>query len=273
MAEGNPRQRNERRVKLSRRFLLSLCPWAIVLVGGALLLSGCTATPGADIPIPSLRVGVEQAESPQDVALGLEIIALLTVLTLAPAILIMMTAFTRIVIVLAILRSAIGIPQVPPNQVLTGLALFLTFFVMAPTFEQMNEQALQPYMRNEIDAELALTRAVEPLREFMFRQTREADLALFVRMARVEQPRTREEVPTYVLIPAFVISELKTAFQMGLFLFVPFLVIDIVVATTLLSMCLLMLPPVIISLPFKILLFVLVDGWHLVAQSLVEGFR
>jgi len=203
----------------------------------------------------------------------LQILALLTVLTLAPSILVMMTAFTRIVIVLAILRTAIGVPQVPPNQVLVGLALFLTLYVMAPTLELINSQAIQPYLNNQINAETALSRGLEPLRDFMFRQTREADLALFIRMSRIPEPRAREDVPTHVLIPAFIISELKTAFQMALFLFVPFLVIDIVVAVILMSMGILFLPPVIISLPFKILLFVLVDGWHLVAQSLVEGFR
>jgi len=222
--------------------------------------------------IPRVSVGVEKAEGPQDVALSLQILALLTVLTLAPAILIMMTSFTRIIVVLSFVRNALATQQMPPNQVLIGLALFLTFFIMAPVLAQVNQEALQPYLNGEMGQEEALDRAAEPLREFMIRQTREKDLALFIKFARMEPPEDADEVPTYLLIPAFAISELKTAFQIGFMIFVPFLVIDMIVASTLMSMGMLMLPPMMISLPFKILLFVLVDGWHLVVQSLMGSF-
>ncbi|NLW40877.1 MAG: flagellar type III secretion system pore protein FliP [Tissierellia bacterium] len=204
---------------------------------------------------------------------SLQILFLLTVLTLAPSILIMMTSFTRLIIVLSFIRNALGLQQTPPNQVIIGLALFLTFFIMAPIGSQINQEALQPYLREEIDQEVALQRALEPIREFMFRQTRDKDLALFLNIKNLDTVNNLEEVPNHVLIPAFIISELKTAFQIGFVIYVPFLVIDMVVASTLMSMGMMMLPPVIISLPFKILLFVLVDGWNLIVKSLVLGFR
>lgn len=228
---------------------------------------------GMGIPIPRFEIGMGQAAAPQDVAMSLQILILLTILTLAPAILIMLTSFTRIVIVLSFIRNALGSQQVPPNQVLIGLALFLTFFVMAPTLNKVNEQALQPYLKGQITQEVALERAVRPLREFMFRQTREKDLALFVKLAKAPRPKNPGDVPTYVLIPAFVISEIKTAFEIGFVIYIPFLVIDMVVASILMSMGMLMLPPVMISLPFKILLFVMVDGWNLVIGSLVRSFH
>ncbi|MBI2939669.1 MAG: flagellar type III secretion system pore protein FliP, partial [Chloroflexi bacterium] len=208
-----------------------------------------------------------------DVATGLQIIAMLTILTLAPSILIMMTSFTRTIIVLSLIRNAIGIPQLPPNQVLIGLSLFLTFFVMAPTWNAVNQNALQPYLGGEIAEGVAFQRGMAPVRTFMLKQTRERDLALFVFLAKMERPRTPDDIPDHVLIPAFILSELKTAFQMGFIIFVPFLIIDLVVSSTLMSMGMLMLPPVTISLPFKILLFVLVDGWHLVIRSLVLSFQ
>jgi len=204
---------------------------------------------------------------------SLQILMLLTVLSMAPAILMMMTSFTRIIIVLSFVRNALGTQQLPPNQVLVGLSVFLTFFIMAPTWNQINTNAVQPYMQNQISQTEAIDRAEEPLRIFMFRQTREKDLELFVGLSKIERPKTYRDVPTYVLIPAFVISELKTAFQMGFAIFIPFIVIDMIVASTLMSIGMMMLPPMMISLPFKLLLFVLVDGWHLVVESLVGSFH
>ncbi|HHT62344.1 MAG: flagellar type III secretion system pore protein FliP [Bacillota bacterium] len=202
----------------------------------------------------------------------IEILLLVTILSLVPAILVLMTSFTRIVVVLAFVRNALGTQQLPPNQVIIGLALFLTFFVMMPTFTQINTNALQPYLAQEISREEAIRQAEGPLRTFMFKQTREKDLELFVGMSGLERPQTYGDIPTYVLIPAFVISELKTAFQMGFALFIPFMIIDMVVASALMSMGMMMLPPMMISLPFKILLFVLVDGWHMVVESLIVSF-
>jgi flagellar biosynthetic protein FliP len=196
----------------------------------------------------------------------------MTVLSLAPAILIMLTSFTRIVIVLSLLRRALGTMQMPPNQVMIGLALFLTFFIMSPVFNEIHQQALKPYMAKEIGHEEALRQAIKPLRAFMLTQTREKDLALFVDVSKTERPKVAEDVPTTVLIPAFIISEVKTAFQIGLLLYVPFLVIDMVVASVLLSMGMMMLPPIMVSLPFKLMLFVLADGWYLLVGSLVRSF-
>ncbi|MDH7495386.1 MAG: flagellar type III secretion system pore protein FliP [Bacillota bacterium] len=234
---------------------------------------GPTVDIGGMLPLPRIEVGVESADSPKEVSTSLQILALLTVLTLAPAILVMLTSFTRIIIVLSFVRSAMGSQQVPPNQVLIGLALFLTFFVMAPTLGAANEQALQPYLQGEISQQVALDRAAAPLREFMLRQTREKDIALFTALAKAKQPANPSEVPLLVLIPAFTISELKTAFEIGFLIYVPFLVIDMVVASVLMSMGMLMLPPVMISLPFKLLLFVMVDGWNLVIGSLLRSFH
>ncbi|MHB8073727.1 flagellar type III secretion system pore protein FliP [Desulfosporosinus fructosivorans] len=209
----------------------------------------------------------------QQTGTSLQILMMLTVLSLAPAILMMMTSFTRIIIVLSFVRNALGTQQLPPNQVMVGLALFLSFFVMMPTWTQINTNALQPFMKNEITQTEALAKAEEPLRNFMFRQTREKDLELFVGLSKMERPKTYRDVPTHVLIPAFVISELKTAFQMGFAIFIPFIVIDMIVSSTLMSIGMMMLPPMMISLPFKLLLFVLVDGWHLVVESLVTSFK
>ena len=209
----------------------------------------------------------------QQTGTSLQILMLLTVLSLAPAVLMMMTSFTRIIIVLSFVRNALGTQQLPPNQVLVGLSLFLTFFIMTPTWNQINANAVQPYMKNQITQTEALVKAEEPIRMFMFKQTREKDLELFVGLSKMERPKTYRNVPTYVLIPAFVISELKTAFQMGFAIFIPFIVIDMIVSSTLMSIGMMMLPPMMISLPFKLLLFVLVDGWHLVVESLVTSFH
>ena len=223
--------------------------------------------------IPSLNVEVGTAENPEQVASTLQVIAVLTLATLAPGILMMTTSFVRIIVIIGFLRNALATQNVPPNQVIIALAMFLTFYIMAPYWSQANENGLQPYLAGQISQEEAITNVLEPMREFMFRQTREADLALFVNLSDAERPNSQEDVSTFVLIPAFMISELKTAFQIGFMLYVPFIVIDMIVATTLMSMGMMMLPPVMISLPFKILLFVMIDGWHLLIRSIIVSFR
>ena len=247
----------------------------LVLIVLCLMVAGWAAAQdkGSSLPLPKLSVEVGKATKPDDVAVTLQILFLMTVLSLAPAILILTTAFTRIVVVLHFLRQALGTQQVPPSQVLIGLAMFLTFFVMAPTWNRVNQDAIQPYMKNTISLQQAYDRGVVPVREFMLRQTREEDLALFMKLANVDKPQTRDDVPIHALIPAFAISELRIGFEIGFLLFIPFLVIDMVISSILLSMGMMMLPPVLISLPFKILLFILVDGWHLVVRSLLESFR
>lgn len=228
---------------------------------------------GVRMPIPKVAFDITEATGPKDVALSLQILFLLSILTLAPSIIIMTTAFTRVVIVLDFVKRALSLQQMPPNQVIVGLSLFLTFFIMAPTFTEMNEKALQPYINGKINNEQFFDRGIQPLREFMFRQTREKDIALFVRLAKIEKPKTEKDVPTYCLIPAFMISELKVAFEIGIYLFLPFIVIDMIIASTLMAMGMIMLPPVMISLPFKIILFILVDGWNLLIYELVKSFR
>ncbi len=223
--------------------------------------------------LPRISVDVGQSSKPEDAAVTLEIIFLLTILTLAPAILIMLTSFTRIVVVLSFLRMAIGTQQIPPTQLIVGLSLFLTMFVMGPTMDRVYNDAVTPYLEKQIDHKVALDRAMKPIRTFMLKNTREKDLALFVNLSREPRPRNADELSNRVLIPSFVISELKTAFQISFVLFIPFIIIDMVVSSTLLSMGMMMLPPVTVSLPFKILLFVLVDGWHLIVQSLVMSFK
>ena len=207
-----------------------------------------------------------------DGANAVQIFLLVAGLSLVPAMLFTLTGFTRILIVLGFIRSGLGTPTAPPNQVLIGIAFFLTLFVMQPTFAKIHEDAVKPLRAEQITQETAFERAEAPMREFMFDQTREKDIALFAGLAKLERPETRADIPTYVLIPAFTISELKTAFQIGFLIFIPFLIIDMVVASTLMSMGMIMLPPVMISLPFKVLLFVLVDGWSLTIESLVLGF-
>lgn len=250
--------------------LLPAFATVFVLCAGVALSQERTGTP---IPVPKVTFGVDQAQSPKEVSLSLQIMFLLTVLSLAPSILMLMTSFTRIVIVLSFVRNALGTQQMPPSQVLAGIAMFLTFFIMAPTFKEVNDNALQPYLAEKLTHTEALKAAEAPMREFMFRQTRKKDLALFVNLARMERPKTKDDIPTYVLIPAFVISELQSAFQMGFIIFIPFLVIDMVVASTLMSMGMMMLPPIMISLPFKLLIFIMVDGWGLIARGLVLSFH
>jgi flagellar biosynthetic protein FliP len=232
------------------------------------------AAPTAPIvPLPKLDFGVSAATKPSDVALSLQILLLLTVLSVAPTLLVLLTSFTRIVVVLSFVRTALGTQQVPPNQVLTGLALLLTFFVMNPVINEINTKALQPYMQQKISQSQALTTASVPLRRFMFKQTREKDINLFYQLSKEPAPKTQDDVPTYLLIPAFVISELKTAFEIGFAIYVPFIVIDMVVASILLSMGMMMIPPVMISLPFKILIFLLVDGWNLTINALFTSYK
>lgn len=221
------------------------------------------------INIPGVDFGTD---APEDVAVTLQLLFLMTILSLAPGILIMMTSFTRIIIVLSFVRTGLGTQSMPPNQVLVGLALFLTFFIMSPIAADINESALQPYLAGEVTQQEALDTAVVPVKEFMAKHTREKDLALFFKYAGLEKPESIEEIPLTSLIPAFAISELKTAFQIGFVIFIPFLIIDMVVASTLMAMGMMMLPPVMISLPFKILLFVLVDGWYLIIESLLVSF-
>jgi flagellar biosynthesis protein FliP len=227
----------------------------------------------AGVALPNIQIGMQNANSPEQVAQGVQILLLLTVLTLAPSILVMTTSFTRMVIVLSLVRQAIGTPTLPPSQIIVSLALIMSFFVMTPTFDQINVQAFQPFMKGSMPVEVALEKTMEPLRLFMFKQTNEKDIALFTKLAKRPKPKTTADVPTHVLLPAFIISELKTAFQLGFVLFLPFIVIDIVVSSILVSMGMMFLPPVTISLPFKLILFVLVDGWHLIAESLILGFR
>lgn len=258
---------------LGRRIFRRRTLFILAVLGLALLtLTGCAqAAPGQ--PQPQPNQGILDTNNPQNVSSAIQILVLVTVLSLAPAILVMVTSFTRIIVVLSLVRNAIGIPQLPPNQVMIGLALFLTAFVMAPAIKQINTEAVQPYLNGQMSQQEAFNKGEAPLRTFMLKQTREQDLGLFLKLSGSEKPATKDDVPTYVLVPAFTISELKTAFQMGFVMFVPFLIIDLVVSSALLSMGMMMLPPVIVSLPFKILLFVLVDGWYLIIGSLVGSFN
>jgi flagellar biosynthesis protein FliP len=224
------------------------------------------------IPNSLLSIDLNSSKDAGQLTVVLQIFILLTILSLAPAILIMLTAFTRIVIVLSILRQAIGAQQSPPNQVIIGLALFLTLFIMTPVWNNVQENAITPYINKEITQKQAFERAVVPIRKFMAKQTREKDIAMLVAVSKIEKPKNIDDIPMTVLIPSFVISELKTAFQMGFLLYIPFLILDVVISSILLSMGMMMLPPVMISLPFKLMLFVLADGWHLIVGSIVKSF-
>lgn len=242
----------------------------IFLVLGLLFFSSPLAH--AAISLPSINIGMQTASTPQEFTQGVQVLIMLTILTLAPSIIIMTTAFIRIVIVLSLTRQAIGTSTLPPNQVIVGLALILTFFVMSPTLSKINETAYQPYMKNMITQQQALDNSLVPIRDFMFKQTHENELALFVKLSKIEKPKNKNDVPTYVLIPSFVLSELKTAFKIGFVIFLPFLVIDLVVASVLVSMGMMFLPPTTIAMPFKLIMFVMVDGWFLITKSLIEGF-
>lgn len=251
------------RIRTKRSFIITLT--AMMLLAGV-------AVYAAPIPFPSLNIGVGTATKPNDVAVTVQIFILLTIMSLAPGLLIMTTSFTRISVVLSFLRTAMGTQAAPSNQVILALSMFLTFFIMTPVWQQINKDAYQPWKAQQISQEQALERAVRPVRTFMLSQTREKDLALFVSLSKLPRPKNAEEIPTLTIIPAFMISELRTAFQIGFLIYIPFIVVDMVVASVLMSMGMMMLPPVMISLPFKILLFVLVDGWGLVIGSLVKSF-
>ena len=262
---------------MNRRLLIVLAAlaslFAIVAFAVPALAQSVPGPANPTIPIPRVNIGISPATKPSDVALSLQILLLLTVVTLAPTLLVLLTSFTRIVIVLSFVRTALGTQQVPPTQVLVGLSLLLTFFVMNPVIQDINKNALQPYLSNKISQSVAVDRAAKPLRVFMFKQTREKDIALFYSLSKEKRPAQQADVPTYLLVPAFVISELKTAFQIGFAIYIPFIVIDMVVASVLLSMGMMMIPPVIISLPFKILIFLLVDGWNLTVAALFASFQ
>ncbi len=250
-------------------------PITAALVFTAFIFLSPVRCQGSNTPVsisPYLSIGLDKAEDPGQVSVVLQIFLLLTVLSLVPAILIMLTSFTRIVIVLSLLRQAIGAQQMPPNQIIIGLSLFLTFFVMTPVWESVNQEALQPFLNKKITQREALEKAAVPVRKFMLGQTREKDLSLLVSISDIKRPKNADEIPTTVLISSFIISELKTAFMIGFLLYIPFLIIDMVVASILLSMGMMMLPPVMISLPFKLMLFVLTDGWYLVVGSLLKSF-
>ncbi|MDX8387491.1 MAG: flagellar type III secretion system pore protein FliP [Ghiorsea sp.] len=225
------------------------------------------------VDVPTMSISLGESDDPESWFTGLKIIAGLTVLALAPSILVMMTSFTRILIVFAFLRQALGTQQSPPTQILVGLALFMTIFIMMPVWDTIDRTALTPYLNEEINQSEAMDKAIDPLRGFMLRQTREDDLILFLNAAKMDKPQTAEETPMHVLIPSFVISELRTAFEIGFLIYIPFVVLDLVVASVLMSMGMMMLPPVMISLPLKIILFVLVDGWHLITASLLQSFH
>lgn len=241
-------------------------------LGGLILLGMGLLSADAQV-LPKLSVEFNKAGDPGDIAVTLQLVAMMTVLSLAPSILIMMTCFTRIAVVLGFLRQAMGTQNAPPNQMLMGLSLFLTFFVMHPTLTRMNDDGLQPYLKKQINYQDALDRGMKPLREFMMRQVDEKDLALMVRLSRMPAPRNADDIGYITLIPAFCLSELRSAFIIGFLIYLPFLIIDMVVASVLMSMGMMMLPPMMISTPFKLILFVLVDGWNLVIHQLVMSFR
>jgi len=224
------------------------------------------------IPFPKIGVDIGTADTPEDVSTTLQILLLMTVLSLAPSILIMTTSYLRLIIVFHFLKTALGTQSMPPSQLLAGIALFITFFIMSPTFSRINDEALQPLMNNEIKVEDALDKGIQPLREFMLKNVRDEDIALFVEMAGIDMPATRVELPTYILLPAFAISELRAGFIIGFFIFIPFLMVDMIIASILLSMGMMMIPPMMISLPFKILLFILIDGWSLIIGSVIRSF-
>ncbi|MBM7867121.1 flagellar biosynthetic protein FliP [Heliobacterium gestii] len=245
----------------------------ILLASLMVIFTWALPAQAAPLQIPTVTFGVESAQNPTEVSTSLQILFILTILSLAPSILIMMTCFTRIIVVLHFTRTALALQTMPPNQILIGLTLFLTFFIMAPTWTAINDQALQPYLAGKLSQEQALDKASDPLREFMLKQTREKDLALFVNMSNMEQPQTYRDIPTKVVIPAYILSELKTAFQIGAVIYLPFIVIDMIVGSVLMSMGMMMLPPAMISLPFKVLIFVLVDGWYLIVRSLILSYQ
>ena len=255
---------------MNRRKYISV----IITIASALVILSGVFSPAysQSVPIPSIRIAIGESEEPGDLSVTLKILFLITILSVAPTILIMLTSFTRMVVVFSFLRHAMGTQQMPPNQVMVSLALFLTFFIMTPVWQEINDNALKPFLAKEISYETALDRAAEPLKTFMLRQTRDKDLSLLMKVSKIKKPTRASDVSLTTLIPSFVISELRIAFQIGFLIYVPFLILDMVVACVLLSMGMMMLPPIMISLPFKLLLFVLVDGWYLIVGSLVRSF-
>ncbi|MGV7221895.1 MAG: flagellar type III secretion system pore protein FliP [Nitrospinales bacterium] len=252
-------------MSLSVRIILAVIPiWS--------LLSMTFCIEAWALPVPNIQIGVDNTDNPGTIVNSLQIMFLLTILTLAPSILIMMTSFTRILIVLSFLRQAIGVQQTPSTQILIGLTLFLTLFLMSPVWTEINDKALQPYLEQEISQEDAWDQAQMPVKSFMLKQVREKDLELFVNLSEPQETVSKENIQLQVVAPAFIISELKTAFQIGFLIYIPFLILDMVVASILLSMGMIMVPPALVSLPFKLMLFVMVDGWHLVVGSLVKSF-
>lgn len=243
---------------------------AAFMLAALLPVQGWAADPATTVPL--ISIDMDQNPEPGKVGVVMRIFLLLTVLSLAPSILVMLTSFTRIAIVLSLLKQAMGTNQLPPSQIIVGLSLFLTFFIMTPVWETVNQEAVKPYLANELSSKEAMQKAVQPIRKFMIKHTREKDLAMLVDVAKMQRPKNIDEIPMQVLIPSFIMSELKTAFQIGFMLYVPFLIIDMVVASVLLSMGMMMLPPVMVSLPFKLMVFVLIDGWYLIVGSLVKSF-
>ncbi len=252
-------------------------PWSFVgwsaLILTLLLLSLGVTTQLHAQPLPKITLEFAKQTGKEQKSLAIQILFLITILSLAPSIMIMMTSFTRLVIVFHFLRMALGTQQSPSNQIIIGLSLFLTFFIMHPVLNEINSSSLQPFLKDKISEEQAINNALKPVRKFMLKETREKDLMLFVNLAKIPKPKSPQDLPTYVLIPAFIISELRIAFQIGFMLYLPLVLIDLIVGVILMSMGMMMLPPMMISLPFKIVLFILVDGWYLVVQSVVNGFK
>lgn len=252
---------------MNKRLLFVLIIFFVLFAGSA------PAQQNPTITLPKIGIDVGASDSPQDISVTLQILLLMTILSLAPSIMIMTTCYLRIIIVFHFLKSAMGTQSMPPGQLLAGIALFITFFVMAPTWKQVNDEAMKPLMDGKITVNEAYDKGIEPIRDFMFRNVRDEDLELFIGLASLERPEDRNELPTYIVVPAFAISELRAGFIIGFFLFIPFLMVDMIISSILMSMGMMMLPPMLISLPFKILLFILVDGWNLIIGSVVRSIQ
>lgn len=259
-------------MKNKKEIIFFLTIFTVTIFGLIFMGSQVYAAP-ANIPIPKVNLSIDNGGSPQNYVDNIKLLIVLTILTLLPSFIVMMTSFVRTIVVFGFLRNAIGTQQSPPNQVFIGLALFLTLFIMTPVYNKINANAIQPFLQNKITQDAAIEEGAKPLREFMLKQTRQKDLKLFMEVAKAGDNITKDNVPLYIVVPSFIISELKTAFQIGFLLYIPFLIIDLVVASVLMSMGMFMLPPVMISLPFKLLLFVMVDGWYLLVKSLILSFK
>ncbi|KAJ49923.1 flagellar biosynthetic protein FliP [Clostridium tetanomorphum] len=260
-------------MKKNKKAIVIFTAISVALICGVLLVGSKVNAAPANMPIPRVNISLDNAGTPKNYVDNIKILIVLTILTLLPSFIVMMTSFVRITVVFGFLRNAMGTQQSPPNQVLIGLALFLTVFIMTPVYNKLNTNAIQPFLQNKIDQNMAIEEGAKPLREFMLKQTRQKDLKLFMEVAKAGENITKDNVPLYIVVPSFIISELKTAFQIGFLLYIPFLIIDLVVASVLMSMGMFMLPPVMVSLPFKLLLFVMVDGWHLLVKSLIMSFK